>query len=122
MSHVLAVIDDLFFIGKLIGTAKQVGATLQTTTAAQFSLDALRREKPALAIFDLNTTSANPVELIRQLKADPDLAAIPVIGFFSHVQVELMRAAEQAGCDEVMPRSKFTATLPDLLRRVAAEN
>ena len=119
MPHVLAVIDDLFFIGKLTGPAKQVGITLQTTTAAQFSLDALRREKPALAIFDLNTTSANALELIRQLKADPDLAAIPVIGFFSHVQVELMRAAEQAGCNEVMPRSKFTATLPDLLRRFA---
>ncbi len=119
MATVLAVIDDLFFIGKLAGTAKQVGTTLQTTTAAQFSLDALRREKPALVIFDLNATSASAVDLIRQLKADPELTAIPVVGFFSHVQVELMRAAEQAGCDEVMPRSKFTATLPDLLRRFA---
>jgi CheY-like chemotaxis protein len=117
MSTVFAVIDDLFFIGKLAGTAKQVGATLQTTTAAQFSLDALRREKPALIIFDLNATTASAVERIRQLKADPELAAIPVVGFFSHVQVELMRAAEQAGCDEVMPRSKFTATLADLLQR-----
>jgi len=117
MSTVLAVIDDLFFVGKLSGTAKQLGVTLQITTAAQFSLDALRREKPALAIFDLNATTASAVDLIRQLKADPELAAIPVVGFFSHVQVELMRAAEEAGCDEVMPRSKFTATLPELLRR-----
>jgi len=119
MPYVLAVIDDLFFIGKLSGTAKQVGATLQTTTAANFSLDALRQQKPALVIFDLNATTASAVDLIRQLKADPELAAIPVVGFFSHVQVELMRAAEQAGCDEVMPRSKFTAILPELLSRFA---
>jgi len=122
MSTVLAVIDDLFFVGKLSGTAKQVGATLQTTSAASFSLDAARREKPALIIFDLNATTANTLDLIRQLKADPELAAIPVVGFFSHVQVELMRAAQEAGCDEVMPRSKFTATLPDLLRHFAAES
>ncbi|HSC78557.1 MAG TPA: hypothetical protein VLB32_08335 [Candidatus Acidoferrales bacterium] len=120
MPQILAVIDDLFFIGKLTGTAKQVGAALQTTTAANFSLDALRREKPALIIFDLNATSASALDLIRQLKADSDLAAIPVVGFFSHVQVELMRAAQDAGCDEVMPRSKFTAILPELLRRYAA--
>ncbi|HXE75884.1 MAG TPA: response regulator [Candidatus Xenobia bacterium] len=119
MSYVLAVLDDLFFVGKLSGTARQVGAKLQTTTAAQFSLEAVRRDKPALVIFDLNATTANAVDLIRQLKSDAELAAIPVVGFFSHVQVELMRAAQDAGCDEVMPRSKFTAVLPELLRRHA---
>jgi CheY-like chemotaxis protein len=117
MTSVFAVVDDLFFIGKLAGTAKQVGATLKTTSAAKFSLDTVRQQQPALVIFDLNATSASAVELIRQLKADAELAATPVIGFFSHVQVELMRAAEEAGCDEVMPRSKFTAALADLLRR-----
>ena len=120
MANVFAVVDDLFFIGKLAGTAKQVGATLQTTSAGKFSLDTLRQVKPALIIFDLNAASASAVELIRQLKADTDLATIPVIGFFSHVQVELMRAAEEAGCNEVMPRSKFTATLPELLKGAAA--
>ncbi|MCI0402646.1 MAG: response regulator [Acidobacteria bacterium] len=120
MANVFAVVDDLFFIGKLAGTAKQVGATLQTTSANKFSLETLREVKPALVIFDLNAGSASAVELIRQLKADAELAATPVIGFFSHVQVELMRAAEQAGCNEVMPRSKFTATLADILQRASA--
>jgi DNA-binding NarL/FixJ family response regulator len=119
MATVFAVVDDLFFIGKLAGTAKQVGATLQTTSANKFSLETLREVKPGLVIFDLNAASASAVELIRQLKADAELASTPVIGFFSHVQVELMRAAEAAGCNEVMPRSKFTSVLPDLLRQFA---
>jgi len=119
MPIVFAVVDDLFFIGKLAGTAKQVGATLQTTSAGKFSLETLREVKPALVIFDLNAASGSAVELIRQLKADAELGVVPVIGFFSHVQVELMRAAEEAGCDEVMPRSKFTATLPEILRSAA---
>jgi DNA-binding NarL/FixJ family response regulator len=119
MANVFAVVDDLFFIGKLAGTAKQVGATLQTTSANKFSLETLRDVKPALVIFDLNAASAPAAELIRQLKSDAELRGTPVIGFFSHVQVELMRAAQEAGCDEVMPRSKFTAVLPDLLRQFA---
>ncbi|MFQ5694486.1 MAG: hypothetical protein ACE5HB_00700 [Terriglobia bacterium] len=112
---VLAVVDDVFFVGRLQGTSKQAGVPLTTTRAADFSLDALRQRKPALVIFDLNATSASAVELIRQLKADAELASVPVVGFFSHVQVELQRAAQEAGCEQVLPRSKFSAILPDLL-------
>jgi len=120
MGGVVAVVDDLFFVGKLEATAKQAGVPLRILRAADFQLEALRAEQPSLLILDLNTTSASAVELIRQLKADPQLVAVPVIGFFSHVQVELQRAAVAAGCDEVMPRSKFTAGLAQLLQRHAA--
>jgi CheY-like chemotaxis protein len=118
---VIAVVDDLFFVGKLEATAKQAGVPLRCVRAADFQPENLRAEKPALVIFDLNTTSASAVELIRGLKADPELAAVPVVGFFSHVQVELQRAAREAGCDEVMPRSKFTAGLVQLLERHAGK-
>ncbi|MFQ5664378.1 MAG: response regulator [Terriglobia bacterium] len=119
MASVLAVVDDLFFVSKLQGTARQVGAELTTVRAADFRLEGVRQQKPALVVFDLNTTSGNAVELIRQLKADGELGQIPVLGFFSHVQVDLQRAAEQAGCEQVLPRSKFTATLPALLQQFA---
>ena len=121
MSGIIAIVDDLFFVGKIEATAKLAGVPLRILRAADFQLDKVRAEPPALLIFDLNTSSASPVELIRQLKADPQLAAVPVVGFFSHVQVELQRAAVAAGCDEVMPRSKFTAGLAQLLQRHAAQ-
>lgn len=119
MAGVVAVVDDLFFVGKLQGTAKLAGVELRTVRAADCRLEAFHAQKPALVIFDLNTSSASAVELIRRLKADPKLAAVPVVGFFSHVQVELQRAAREAGCDEVMPRSKFTAGLAQLFERHA---
>ena len=120
MPSVVAVVDDLFFVSKLQETARQVGAQLAIVRAAAFHLDDLRRQKPALIIFDLNTTSGNPAELIRQLKSDAELKEIPVMAFFSHVQVELQRAAQEAGCDQILPRSQFTATLPQLLRQAAS--
>jgi hypothetical protein len=51
------------------------------------------------------------------MKADPELAAIPSIGFVSHVQTELIDAARQAGVDEVLARSAFTMRLPEILAR-----
>jgi CheY-like chemotaxis protein len=122
MASVVAVIDDLFFVGKLQGTARQVGVSLTVVRAVDFDLEALREDKPPLVIFDLNTTSANAVELVRQLKKDTELKQVPVLGFFSHVQLELQRVAQEAGCEQVLPRSKFTATLPELLRQFAKAN
>jgi CheY-like chemotaxis protein len=122
MAAVVAVIDDLFFVSKLEETAKQVGAELHVMRAADFRAESLRDAQPALAVFDLNAASANPVELIRQLKADAELKGIPVVAFLSHVQVDLQRAAQQAGADQVLPRSKFTAQLADIFRRAAASD
>jgi hypothetical protein len=38
-----------------------------------------------------------------------------MVGFLSHVQVDLAEQARAAGCDEVMPRSKFTRDLAQIL-------
>ncbi len=120
MPNGVAVVDDLFFVSKLQETARLVGAQLAIVRAAAFHLDDLRRQTPALILFDLNTTSGNAAELIRQLKSDAELKEISVMAFFSHVQVELQRAAQEAGCDQILPRSQFTATLPQLLRQAAS--
>lgn len=38
-----------------------------------------------------------------------------VIGFASHVDTDLIEAARQAGCPEVLPRSRFFSNLRQLL-------
>ena len=42
MGGVIAVVDDLFFVGKLQGTAKQAGVELRTLRAADCQLETLR--------------------------------------------------------------------------------
>jgi hypothetical protein len=42
----------------------------------------------------------------------------PLVAFGSHVDTESLAAARTAGCVEVMPRSKFSAELPALIRRL----
>ena len=40
---------------------------------------------------------------------------IPLLGFFSHVQVELQRRAREAGYDAILPRSVFARDLANIL-------
>ena len=39
------------------------------------------------------------------------------MAYGSHVDKARLDQARAAGCDEVLPRSKFSTELPDLLRR-----
>ena len=113
---ILAAVDDLFFKIKIVEAAKQVGAKLATASTATDALARARAERPGLIILDLHSVACAPTEVLKALKADPDLKSIPTLGYFSHVQDEVGRNALAAGCDQVMPRSAFSAKLPDLLR------
>ena len=114
-TNVIAIVDDLFFASKIRGTAEQVGTRLQFVRSIDAAVAKARDEAPTLIIADLNANCCDAVELARALKGDDALAAIPLLGFFSHIQTELQQAAIAAGYDRVMPRSAFTKNLADIL-------
>jgi len=112
MARVVAYIDDLFFQMKLAETAKHLGLEAKVAGNAESLLDPL----PALVIVDLNARSS-PLEAVQRLRAvQPNLR---VVGFLSHVETELAAKARLAGFDEVMPRSKFSMHLPQILAAAA---
>ncbi len=113
---ILAVMSDLFFAAKINDAAKRLGM------AAEFVQDRARalekaRSAPPLMIFDLNCASADAPGLIAAIKSDPETAGIPMVGFVSHVQTDLKRRAEEAGCDTVVARSVFAQNLAGILER-----
>ena len=114
--NIIAVVDDLFFASKIRGTAEQLGVSVSFPRTTEALIETALRDRPQLVICDLHCRNIDPITLVSTLKADERLKEIRLIGFFSHVQVELQRAAEQAGFDQVMPRSAFTKQLADLLK------
>jgi CheY-like chemotaxis protein len=115
MTNVIAVVDDLFFASKIRGTAEQVGVKVQFVRTADALVEAARNSQPSSIIVDLHSQKLNPIDVAKLLKGDERLRSIPLLGFFSHVQVELGQQAEQAGFDRVLPRSAFTSKLPEIL-------
>lgn len=113
---IIAVVDDLFFASKIRGTAEQFGVAVKFARNVDALTEAARRDPPSLIICDLHSQKTDPIELAKLLKADEQLRSIPLLGFFSHVQTELQRQAEQAGFDRVMPRSAFSTHLVQILK------
>lgn len=116
---ILAVMTDLFFSAKIMDVAKRLGMTVEFLKDQQTVLEKVKAH-PAVVIFDLNCESAHPLDLIRQMKSDPETNQIGTIGFISHVQTELKLKAQETGCDIVMARSVFAQNLPVILKRYAA--
>jgi len=115
---VLAIMSDLFFSPKINDAAKKLGMTAMFVKDKAVALEQFKL-KPAVVIFDLNCASAEPLDLIRSIQADPETAAIPTVGFISHVQTEMKQQAQDLGCDIVVARSVFAQNLPTILANIA---
>ncbi len=118
MADVIALVDDLFFQAKILETARKVGVTVKTAATSD-ELLAATGENPALLLVDLNARHG-ALDALERLHAAGN--RLPVIAFFSHVQTEVAERARAAGCQQVMPRSKFTQNLPAILAQARSSS
>lgn len=114
---ILCVVDDLMFASKISTAAKAVQAQVAFERAPGNVLPRVRAERPALVIFDLNSSKLQPIETIAAIKGDGDISTTRTLGYVSHVQADVIAAARAAGCDEVLARSAFSEKLGDILTR-----
>jgi CheY-like chemotaxis protein len=115
---VVAVLSDLMFTVKIQEAAKRAGLEAVFVTSRENAF-ARAREHPLLLILDLNYAAVEPLELIRGLKQEEETAKIPLLGFVSHVETDLIQAARNNGCDKVMARSAFSQNLAAILSELA---
>jgi hypothetical protein len=124
-TRIFCFIEDLFFLAKIQETARKLGVKVEFVKGDKEQVariyDAPDNEKPALLVFDLNNLNAKPMALIPKFKSKFK-KAVSIIGFLNHLQGDLKMKAIEAGCDTVMPRSAFSQSLPNLLRRYGVED
>jgi DNA-binding NarL/FixJ family response regulator len=116
MADAIALIDDLFFLAKVHETAKHTGVTLETAATGEQLLKAAAASPAALILVDLNAKQGALDAVERLCAANDPGNPRRVIAFLSHVQTDLAQRAISAGCQDVMPRSKFTQNLAEILR------
>jgi hypothetical protein len=112
----LLLCRDLIFTTKVRGTAEELGYQILVASEESLVMSLIERWHPRLVLVDLTAGAvAAPDALIAyQNLAGPDAW---FVAFGPHVEADALVAAKAAGCQVVMPRSKFSAELPDLLRR-----
>jgi CheY-like chemotaxis protein len=110
----LLISRDLFFTSKITGTAGALGFRIEVEGDRSRALSKIATGNFRCLFVDLGMADLALPELMAQLPAERPPA---VVAFGAHVATTRLAEATAAGCTEVLPRSKFSATLPELLTR-----
>ncbi len=104
MARVLSIATDLMLASRVDAALTAAGHhVVRAAAVAEAPLDEVD-----LVVADLD---AEPAEALAALGP-------PVLGYYSHVDVETRAAAEAAGVDLVVPRSRMARELPELAARL----
>jgi CheY-like chemotaxis protein len=74
-------------------------------------VDLAQKQKPDLILMDMSLPKLDGWGASRQLKADPQTAAIPIIALTAHAMAEDREKALAAGCDEFETKPVDLASL-----------
>ena len=107
---------DLIFTSKVTGTAAALGYRVVVIGDAAKARAMLEQGKIQVVFVDLAAGDlVGSPTLLQYQEVAP--AGTPFVAFGSHVDTEALANARAAGCDPVMPRSRFTVELPALIQR-----
>lgn len=104
MARIVAVTPDLLLGSKVEAMLTAAGHEVTLSPA----LSEAPLEEADLLVADLD--DEDPTALVG--------SGVPVLGYYSHVDVETREAAEAAGIDLAVPRSRMARELPALADRL----
>ncbi len=103
MARVVALVTDLMLSSRVEGSLRAAGHEVEVRGAPDDTT-----ASADLIVADLEAVDAAAVAAIGP----------PTLGFYSHVDVDTKRKAEEAGFDLVVPRSRMARELPQLAERL----
>lgn len=107
----LVLSDDLMFASRITGTARALGLSFKVARSPDVLKELAQQQPPRCVILDLANAGATIGALVESLRsADADRPFLVAYG--SHVDAATLQRARDAGCDVVLPRSKFVEELP----------
>jgi len=110
---------DLLVVSRITGTATSLGMTVKTASDVPKMRSQLETGEYRFCLIDL---AMPQVRIADVLAAIPEEQHLRTIAFGAHVHTARLEEARVAGCDEVLPRSRFFAILPDILTSGAGQD
>jgi DNA-binding response OmpR family regulator len=105
MARVAVLCRDLLFGSNVVGALEAAGHEVRRVDTP----DRARAEADAgeLLVVDLTDEGLEGAVLVRSMRSAGELERVATLGFYSHVDQDTRREAEEAGFDLVVPRSRM---------------
>lgn len=118
MKSILIVDDDPMFREVVRMRLSAAGYQTFVAAGAEEGWEKAKAHRPDVVLLDLVMPQVDGVVFLRRLRADPLLAATPVVVVSGLSFMALTRAAEQLGIHSQLVKSRFT--LGELVQRVTS--
>ena len=116
MSRVALLCPDLLLGSKLEGALRAAGHDVQRYDGEDMARAAA--DSADVLVVDLGADEFDGAVLVESMRMGRELEGVATVGFYSHVDQDTRRRAEQAGFDLVVPRSRIAREASDLIDRV----
>lgn len=110
MARVLALVSDLMLASRVEAPLRAAGHEV-TVRGGPSSVDAAAPPGFDAVVCDLDAVAPGDVVAL----------GLPTLGFCSHLDTETRRAAIDAGIGSVVPRSRMSRELPELVERLLGD-
>jgi CheY-like chemotaxis protein len=117
MAKVLIVDNDRTTVSLLKILLELEGHAVATAHHPASLLDDVRQAAPDVVLMDVFLTGADGLDLLRRLRAEPDLSAIPVLMTSG---MNLAEECSQAGANEFLLKPYAPEQLTEALQRTLA--
>ena len=115
---ILLVEDNEMNRDMLVRRLQRAGYKVATAGDGEAALTAMREQKPAVVLMDMNLPVKDGWTACREAQQDASIAEIPIIALTAHAMEEDKHRALEAGCSDYATKP---VDFPDLLTKIAAQ-
>ena len=117
-STVLVVDDDPVILKLLEVNFEMEGFTVLLAHDGEEGVSVARSERPDIVVSDIMMPRMSGLQLVEELKSDPDTSAIPIILLTAKAQMADIRAGTDAGADDYITKPFEPLELVDRVNRL----
>lgn len=118
MAKVLIVEDNDMNLDMLTRRLQRKGYEVVAARDGQAGVLLARTEKPDLILMDMSLPVMDGWEATRQIKADAETSAIPVVALTAHAMASDRAKAMEAGCDDFYTKPIELPGLLDIMNKL----
>jgi DNA-binding response OmpR family regulator len=119
---VLIAEDEPSILESLDFILRRAGWTISAVTDGEAALEAVRRLKPRVLVLDVMLPKRSGFEVLKQIRADVETHALPVLILTAKGQQQDRRIAEEFGADVFVTKPYANAEVVGAVRQLLGEN
>jgi DNA-binding response OmpR family regulator len=113
---ILIAEDEPSILEALTFVLRRAGWSVHTVTDGEAVMNAVRRDQPRVLVLDIMLPKRSGFEVLKQIRANEDTAALPVLVLTAKGQQQDRRVAEEFGADSFVTKPYSNADVVNAVR------